>query len=340
MPPRKSRRKLWFILFGLVLILGGAWWYLTHRTNSFPSNSATVTRRTIRETLELSGEVTASEQANLHFPAGGLVTYYPYREGDEIQKFSTIAALDQRALKGTLTKYLNTYAKERNDFDATQDTYTEDKELGNLDAEVRRILEGAQYDLNNSVIDVELQDLSLKLSRLTSPLTGILVSSPITTSNVYVSALDEWVVVDPTSLIFTADLDESDLAKVSVGLTAKIELDAFPEFSIDSTLAKISYLSKLTSTGTIFELTFPLPPAELSRLRLGLNGNVSLLLSTREEVLSIPIEAVKDELDGYSVTVVKDGKPVTKQIKLGVSDDQYYEVIEGLSDGETIYYGN
>lgn len=338
MPPKKSRKKLYFILAVLVVLGVSSFFFIRRNTDKLPDHSATVEKRTLRETIDLSGEVTADTYAKLHFPAGGLVTYYPWHEGDQIEKFSTVASLDQRALKKTLEKYLNTFVKERNDFDTTQDTYETDKQLGNLEPDIRRALEAAQYDLNSSVLDVELQDLSLKLSRLTSPIKGTLVSSPITTPNVYVTALDEWYIVDPESLTFTADLDESDLSKVEVGQTATIDLDAYPDMELETTVRDISYNSKLTTTGTVFEVTFGLPSQEVTKLRLGLNGNVSILKATYESVLTIPIESVKETADGTIVTVEENGKPVERSVKLGASSDMYYQVLDGLEDGEKIYY--
>jgi macrolide-specific efflux system membrane fusion protein len=339
MPPKKSKKTRYFILAGLILVVLAGYFFMHKKSSTLPQNSTTVERRTIKETVELSGEVTAESYANLHFPAGGLVTYAPYKEGDEIAKFSTIASLDQRSLKKSLEKYLNLYAVQRNSFDQTVDDNDNSIPEGDLARELDRLLANNQYQLDNSVVDVELQDLAIKLSRLSSPLKGILVSSPITTPNVYVGITDSWYVVDPTSLTFTADLDESDLSLIEEGQPATIVLDAYPDWELKTSVKKVAYMSKLTTTGTIFEVTFPLSPEHVLDLRLGLNGNVSILRSTRENVLSIPIESVKETLDGTVVTVLEDGKPVEKQVKLGASDDRYYEVLEGLEDGQEIYYG-
>lgn len=339
MPPKRLKNKKYYLLAAILLAILGGFFYFRSRGESLPPKSTTVEKRTIKDTIELSGEVTAESYANLHFMAGGLVTYAPFQEGDHVAKWSTIASLDTRSLKQTLEKQLNLYAKERHDFDQTQDDYEHEIATGDIDQELRRILEKAQYDLDNSVIDVELQDLAVRLSRLSSPINGILASSPIATANVYVGPTDVWYVVDPDSLTFTADLDESDLYRVEPGQAATIELDAYPDWVMDTTVERIAYQSKLTTTGTIFELTLHLPPEHRDELRLGLNGNVSILRKTYDSVLTIPIESVKETEEGTVVTIEKDGKPTEKLIKLGVSDDMYYEVVEGLSDGETIYYG-
>lgn len=339
MPPKKSKKTIFYLVGAILLVLVVGYYYTSRGKSNLPPNSALVERRTIRETLELSGEVTAENYANLHFPAGGLVTYAPFKEGDQVKKWSTVASLDQRTLKKSLEKYLNLYAIQRNNFDQTIDNNDNSIPQGDLARELDRILANNQYQLDNSVVDVELQDLALTLSHLSSPLDGILVSSPINTPNVYVGVTDNWYIVDPNSLTFTADLDESDLSLLEEGQSAIISLDAYPDWELDSSVQKISYMSKLTTTGTIFEVTFPLPAEHVLDLRLGLNGNVSVLRSVHENVLTIPIESVHETLDGPVVTVVENGEKLDKSVTLGSSDDRYYEVVEGLSDGEKIYYG-
>ena len=339
MPPKSNKKIKWLIIAGIVAVVAAILLFRARSSSDLPPKSVTVITGTIKESIELSGEITASNYANLHFPVGGLITYTPFSEGDEVAKWSTVASLDSRELEKTLKKQLNTYVSARHDFDTVQDTYEKEREDGDVDQALRRILESSQYDLENSVIDVEIRDLALSLSRLSSPLTGILVASPTTTANIYVGPTDIWQVVDPTTLIFAADLDESDLSRVEVGQHANITLDAFSDSPITTSLDSIAYSSKLTTTGTIFEVEFKIPVETSRTLRLGLNGSVSILKETHENILLVPIEAVQERGSSEIVIIDEGGEPVEKEVQLGVSDDKYYQVLEGLAEGQTIYYG-
>lgn len=297
----------------------------------------TVESQSITETLELSGTIEADSVANLHFATGGLVTYAPFKQGDSVAKFQTIASLDQRQLQLSLDKLLNLYAKERHDFDQTQDDYSNDIDLGNIETELNRILESAQYDLDNSVIDVELQDLSIKLSRIYSPISGILVHSPITVANVNVLPTDIWTIVDPTSLVFTADLDETDLSLVKVGQPVSIILDAYPDREFSSSVTSISYTPKETTTGTTYEIKLILPAESVQDLRLGLNGSASINIGQKENTLVLPQSAISIEPEG-TVVYYKDGdKYLPRSIVMGTSDGDVVEIVSGVSEGDVVY---
>lgn len=328
-----SRRAISIIIaIGLIVLLI----YRVNKNKNTDYQSFIVERRNITETIDLSGEVSAHQLANLHFPAGGLVTYLPFKEGDTVKKYQTIASLDQRALKKTLEKQLNNFAKERNDFDTTQDDNQTLSDLGNISTDLRRILEAAQYDLSNSVIDVELQDLSIQLSRLYSPFDGILISSPIPSANIYIGITDNFVIVDPSSLFFRADLDESDLTRINQSLSVKIELDAFPDIQIDSSIEYVSYSAKETTTGTTYEIDLSLPAEVLEKLRLGLNGTASVIISQKSNTLVLPIESVVEDIDKDYVLILVDGEEQEVEVELGASDNNYIEILSGLNEGDIV----
>ncbi|MEI6690115.1 MAG: efflux RND transporter periplasmic adaptor subunit [bacterium] len=329
-----------WVLVIVVAAAAGGYWYFAKPNVSPTLKHATVEKRDLTESLELSGKVTAEKFANLHFLAGGLVTYAPFQEGNTVKKWATIARLDTRQLNLALKQQLNLFASSRADFDTTQDTYTKQKNDGDVNQALRRILEKTQYTLDNSVINVELQDLSLKLSSLTSPIDGILVKSPIKTANVYVSAADNFQIVDPTTLTFTADLDESDLSKIKEGMAAHIILDAYPDINIASTVERIAYSAKETTTGTTYEVTVHLPEDVIKTLRLGLNGTVAITRETHVGALVLPIEAVTETGKAATVNLENSDKSITvKNVKLGASDNTNVEITEGLASGDTVVYG-
>jgi multidrug efflux pump subunit AcrA (membrane-fusion protein) len=249
----KSHRVLFVLV--LLVILGG--WYFFGRKPKVSYDEYRPVRSDISDTLELSGKVRADKSATLKFAAGGLVTYLGPKSGDTVKKWQTLASVDTRQLQKTMEQKLNLYAIQRGTFDQTIDDNNNSVPGGDLGATLKRLLEKNQYQLENTVKDVEYQDLYLKLSRLYSPIDGILTQTPITTANVQVSALDAWIVVDPTTLYLSADLDETDLKRVSVGQKVVVQLDAYPDLKINSTITSIAYSPKETSTGTTFEVKVP-----------------------------------------------------------------------------------
>lgn len=324
---------LWFaipLLVGLII-------FVRIRSNQPEYSSFQVESRDIDEVIELSGKLDAATKANLRFAAGGLITYLGAREGDQVKKWQTLASVDTRQLAKVLEQKLNLYAIKRGEFDQVQDDYKIRRETGDVDAALRRILEKNQYQLDNAVKDVEYQDLSLKLSRIYSPINGILVHSPLVTAGSMVAATDTWIVVDPTSLEFVANLDETELNKVKVGQQVELTLDAYPEEIISSTVGSISYAPKETTTGTTYEVKVKIPQDKTSLFRLGLNGTASIITRTVKNSNVLPSNAITYSNKGTTVILKEGGKYVPKSVVTGIDNNGYVEIVEGLSQGTTVY---
>ncbi len=326
--------KVTSVIIAIVLAFGI---YRYTQKGSVEYTEYTVTKSPIRETFELSGKVVAGSSATLRFGAGGLITYMGAKEGDTVKKWQTLASVDTRQLQKTIEQKLNLYAIQRGTFDQTIDDNDNSIPDGDLARTLNRILEKNQYQLDNTVKDVEYLDLSKTLSRLSSPLAGVLVHSPIDTANVQVSATDTWIVVDPTSLYFSADLDETDLKRVSVGQKVIITLDAFPDKEYESTVESISFSPKETSAGTTYEVKLSIPKDLLSDLRLGLNGTAAIIISEKDSVKVLPSSALSGSNGNTTVTIKNGNKYEEKKIETGVENAGMVEIVSGLGENDHVY---
>ncbi len=329
----KSHKLL--VTIALALAVGIIYWVM--RRPEPTVTPYTVKRQNISETLELSGKVNAESSATLRFGAGGLVTYLGSYEGDTVKKWQTLASVDTRQTQKVLEQKLNLYSIQRGTFDQTIDDNDNSIPDGDLARTLKRLLEKNQYQLDNTVKDVEYQDLTLKLSRLTSPIAGILVHAPVTTPNVQVLATDTWVVVDPASLYFSADVDETDLSRVKLGQAVDITLDAFPDQSFPASIIAISYSPKETTSGTTYEVKMRFHGADLAPFRLGLNGTGSVILATKEGVLTLPAPALSGQNGGTHVLRASGGKYAEQAVTTGIENDGVVEITSGVAEGETVY---
>ena len=76
--------------------------------------------RSVSSNILANGEVTAQNQATLHFQTGGKLASLPFKEGDSVSAGQTIATLDSYTIQKQLTAALNTYRSTRDSFDQTQ----------------------------------------------------------------------------------------------------------------------------------------------------------------------------------------------------------------------------
>ena len=231
----------------------------------------------VEDNLTLSGELKADRTVNLQFQSSGLLTWVGVKEGDQVKKYQTLATLDQRGVKKNLEKYLNTYLKTRWDFDQKWQDHQNYQTL-NYEASdtVKRTLEKAQFDLNNAVLDVELQDLSLQYLRLISPIAGIITRLDQPHAGVNIPYTAVIGVVDPQSLYFEVTADQTEVIQIAEGEKVKVTLDSFPEEVFTGRVDRIDFFPKTDEASTVYRVKIFLDNFDNSQLRyrLGMTGDV------------------------------------------------------------------
>jgi len=201
----------------------------------------------------------------------------------------------------------------------------------------KRILEEAQFDLDNEVIDVEIRNLALELATLVTPIAGVVTRVDAPIAGVNLTAADTIQVVNPETIYFESEVDETDIGLVQDGMKAVIIIDAYPDTEIESRITSIDYTSSVSDGGgTVFLVNLELPKLEGVNYRLGLNGDASIITRREESVLVLPLDAV-DEDDQGSFVVVYRNKSFTKQaVTTGIESDEDVELRSGLAQGDRV----
>jgi len=294
--------------------------------------------------VDVSGEVKAEEQATLKFQTSGRLVWIGVKEGDWVNKWQTIASLDKRELEKKLQKEVYDYLSERWDFEQSHEDYDTSGlplEKSILTDAAKRVLEKAQFDLNKSVLDLEIAKISRDLASIYSPIKGIVVSidSPVAGVNI-TPATATFTIANPEAMIFEANVDEADIAKVKVDQKVIISLDAYPDQEITGEIDKINFNATTTrGGGTAFPIEVKLPENEDLKFKIGLNGDGEIIIDERTDVLSVPLETVKEK-DGKSyVEIIKNKKIQSVEIETGISTDSRMEIITGLSGEEKVITG-
>lgn len=137
-------------------------------------------------------------------------------------------------------------------------------------------------------------------------------------------------------LTVKAQVDETDIAQVSLKQNAKITLDAYPQKEFPAHVDKIAYDATTVNNVTTYIIdVLPDQPPEV--LRSGMTANVNFLVDSKPDVLLIPSEAVKKK-EGKTTVLLKQGrgKPMEREVTTGLNDGKKTEVVSGLAEGDTV----
>jgi HlyD family secretion protein len=178
-------------------------------------------------------------------------------------------------------------------------------------------------------------------------------------------------IADLSVILAKVQVDETDVVRLSIGDSVEVSIDAFPDTTFIGRVTKISNSARLTSTSTAsgstdravdfdVEITLANPPADI---RPDLSSTARIVTDVRKGSLSVPIIALtvrehtdvpseakpataadsgaagkgKNEREG--VFVVTNGVASFRPVKVGIAGDEYFEVIEGVAQGDTIVAG-
>ena len=143
------------------------------------------------------------------------------------------------------------------------------------------------------------------------------------------------------------NVDELDISQVQVGQTVQITADALPGQIFEGVVTKVSINGNTTGGVTSYPVTVQID--ETNGLLPGMNVDASVIVSQSLGVLSVPVEAVSR---GNQVLVKTNGADAAKEgnaegipagyafveVEVGNSNDDYIEIVSGLSEGDEIAY--
>ncbi len=287
------------------------------------------------QSISVSGDVVAKNTVDLTFPISGKLVWVGVKKGDSVKAGQAIASIDQQTAQKNLQAALISYSLQRNTFDQSQSdnqNRTPDQALNDA---MKRILQDNQYNLDQAVNSVELQNVAKQNAVLVSPISGI-----ITRADTEIAGTDAlagtttFTVTDPTSVAFDMDVDQADIGNVSNAMPVSIVFDAYPNTTITEPVTGIDFVSHTTSNGgNAFTVETNLPQNTNYHYRVGMNGNAEIITKKKEDVLSVPLSSIADNAYVY----VKHGTIFTKtKLQLGLQNDTDAEVIHGLTPGEDI----
>jgi HlyD family secretion protein len=218
---------------------------------------------------------------------------------------------------------------------------------------------------------------NLAKTRLTAPISGRVVRLAVEEGEVAVPGTFSretgllMTIADLSVILAKVQVDETDVVRLNTRDSVEVNIDAYPDTTFTGQVTKISHSAKLTATQTAsgsndravdfdVEITLKAPPADI---RPDLSCTARIVTDTRNNTLSIPIIALtvrdhekvpnetetgpkvdtlrerfaKREAEG--VFIVREGLATFRPVKVGVAGDEYFEVLDGIREGETIVAG-
>jgi len=334
----------------------------------------TLTARAIRSSILALGKLAHEEEVLLSTEVIGKVSGLFVAEGDYVSEGQIVLQIDDEALRALVEQRQASVKVQEiaiesgrvkiSNLETQLDRKEQLFERGLLDEDSFQLaeneLELAKLDLESreaSLVQSNalLQEANKNLSKTSvySPLDGMVTSLDIkvgetaisSTTNVPGSSL--MTIANPDSIQTEINVDEADIANVAVGQEAEIVAIAYPDLPMKGRVESIAISAKQPSgsQSLSFEVKIIFTDTNGVVLRPGMSCRAEIFTNTNEEVLAVPIQAIQIEEDielnetMFTVFVNDAGIARKKDVEVGISDDQYQEIISGLNAGEQVIIG-
>ena len=210
----------------------------------------------------------------------------------------------------------------------------------------------AKAQLSQSEAALRIARTNLRYTKIVSPVNGIVVSRNVDTGQTVAASFQTPtlfnIAQDLTKMQIDSSVAEADIGKIQVGQPVEFTVDAYPDSPFQGKVSEIRNAPITVQNVVTYDVVVKVENPEL-KLKPGMTANVSIVVSSKKDVLRIPNTALRfrppsekrgvteKKEKGSGVWVLEEKKPKRIAITTGISDGTYSELLSGeLSEGREV----
>jgi HlyD family secretion protein len=348
----------WGLVLGGAVVVIVALRATVFRGASVEVETALVARGTVEDVVTNSqaGTLRARRRSRLSAERSGRVTAIPFRESERVRRGAALVRIDDSTARTALELARRELDVQRANvqsaraaFDLTRLEHDRAETLraqgliaqGEMDQvrtrfdEARAGFAAAEAAVARAQANARLVEDDLAHMQVTAPYDGVIAQRLVEVGESVVPGQPVIEIVAPDSLYVSAAIDEVDIGRLSPGLPARVTLDPYRGETWSGRVSRVFPVvdDRLEQNRTLTVEVNIDPAPEKPQPLPGSSADVVIVLAAREDVLRVPTFAV---IEGRRVLVLENGKAVAREVKIGLRNWEWIEIVEGLAEGETV----
>lgn len=143
------------------------------------------------------------------------------------------------------------------------------------------------------------------------------------------------VILDPTQLQVKLTIAEVDVAKIKAGQSADLTLDALSGQTYSAKVLSVSPVGTVTQGVVNYPVVVSLTNND-GQIKAGMTANLAINVEERDNVLLLPLRAVRTTGNQKTVTVSYKGQNISVPVQTGLTNDTNVEITSGLNEGDVV----
>jgi len=353
-----------YILMALVAVIFiGTFVFLYIKSQPQPEvyDEFTLQRMDIRKTTVVTGKIEPRNEVNVKPQISGIITEILKEAGETVQEGEVIAKVKVIPDMGSLSaaqsrlrlaeinrKQAQTdYDREKTLFDKGLVAADEYDKIAQTLRQAREEVDAAQDNLEVVRDGVSKSNASASSTLIRSTITGLILDIPVKVGNSVILAntfndgTTIATVANMNDLIFRGNIDETEVGRLSTGMTMKITIGALQDLKFDARLEYIAPKATDQNGANQFEIKAAVNlPSNATNIRSGYSANAEIVLAEAKNVLAVQESAIEFDGDDTYVYVIKgEGDKQTyerRKVQTGISDGINIEIRSGVKPNERI----
>lgn len=297
----------------------------------------------VKQGLTVSGQVEASQTANISTRVMGYITKINVKVGDRVNKGQLLATISnddilaKRAQTDAMIAQADAASKNaKKDYDRFTALYKQQsasaKELDNITLQynsAKAQLEAAKQQRREVIA-------TLSYTNLIAPFTGTVTQKMVDAGSMASPGMPLLTIEQTGSYQVSASVPESEISLIHEGAAATINIDAIHKI-VNGKIAQIGQSSQ--NSGGQFIIKINIPDKEKQGLFAGMYADVTIpvtqAVTTNTKQLMVPISAIeyRDQLTGL-YTISSNNTALLRWVRLGKTQGNQVEVLSGLAANE------
>ncbi|EMS7183515.1 efflux RND transporter periplasmic adaptor subunit [Campylobacter lari] len=372
------KKIIYLSIFFIILIIGVYFFFFANK-EEYNYLTYEVKKQDITQSIEAIGEVYAKTQVDVGAQVSGQITKLYVKLGDHVNEGDLIAQIDKDKQQNDLdiTKAQLESAKANLEskkiaLDIATKQYQREQKLYNKKATSLENLENLKntfYALRANVADLKAQTTQLEISlknaqkdlaytTITAPSKGEIINVAVEegqTVNANQNTPSIVRLADLSEMEIRMQIAEADINKISVGKKVKFSILNEPDKKYEATISSIDPANTTisdatsntnlnsnssTSTSAVYYYARVFAKNDNNVLRIGMSTENEIAIKTENNTLVIPTLAIKSDVSGYYVEILKANNiSVKTPVKLGIKDSLNTQILDGINEGDLVIIG-
>ena len=347
------------VLAGIIIVFSGS--------KKIKFKTAKIQKGEITQTVRATGNVNPVTTIIVGTRVSGTIVALYADYNSRIKKGQLIAQIDptpfENELKHSEAELLNAKAtlfKAEVTLKDTERTLKRKQELFKRDLIARSELDDAETAYNTARAQYEIALAQVKkaeaglrqaktnlgYTRIVSPVDGVVIAKNVEVGQTVAASFQTptlfTIAPDLTKMQVDTNVDEADISKIKTGMEVNFTVDAYPDKKFKGIVSQIRLSPTVTQNVVTYNVVISLDNSHLL-LKPGMTANVTFVVNSKENVIKIPNSALRFKMPDtppskqQGVWVIRGGKSVRVNVKTGISDGEWTELIEGdLKEGEEV----